>query len=223
RTSSRARRGHSRRSSTWTRSSSSAQASLPRVATLNDQAISNVAWAFARARHGDPELFDALAVRAASRVEHFTGQALSNVACAFAKVSRKDERLFGAIATAAVARLAELQEQHISNLAWAYAHSGCARPPLLFDALSSAALARVAELSLQSVSNVAWAFAVAGRDDEESSSRACRARHCRAPVAATSRTTSPTSRGPSRGRGAARRPCGGAWAPRPPRGWARPR
>jgi len=65
---------------------------------FNEQALSNTAWAFAKAGHSSPALFHAISAEVVRRgLDGFNEQDLSNAAWAFAKMGHASSALFGAI------------------------------------------------------------------------------------------------------------------------------
>ena len=88
-----------------------------------EQALSNMAWAVAKAGHSSPALFSAISAEALRRrLGGFNEQDLSNTAWAFAKAGISALGLFEAISAEALRRgLDCFNEQGLSNLAWAFA------------------------------------------------------------------------------------------------------
>jgi hypothetical protein len=91
------------------------------VGEFKEQALANTVWAFAKAGHKAPALFDAIAREAPGRVAKFDPQTLSNTAWAFAEAGHKAPALFEAVGKDAHGRLGEFTEQALSNTAWAFA------------------------------------------------------------------------------------------------------
>ncbi len=132
-----------------------------RIGECNTQELANVAWAYAKADHQAPALFDAIAAAAERRIGDFNAQELSNTAHAFARAGHASPALFGVIASRAMARLDEFTPQGIANTAWAYATAGHTVPEL-FDAVVAASLPRLSEFNPQDLANTVYAFAKAG-------------------------------------------------------------
>ena len=131
---------------------------------FDPQHLSNTVWAFAKAGHASPELFEVISAEAVRRrLGNFDPQALSNTAWAFAKAGHASPELFNAISAEAVRRgLGGFNEQNLSNTAWAFATAGHASPEL-FKAISAEAVRRgLGGFNPQDLSNTAWAFAKAG-------------------------------------------------------------
>ena len=134
----------------------------PQQGRFTSQGLSNTAWALAKARHVDADLFHALARVIARRAAEFNPQELSNIAWAFATVGHVDVAMLDAVAAEATARLPSFQPQGLSNIGWAFAKLGH-RCPVLFEALSALVVLRAGSFKPQEQSNVAWAFATAGQ------------------------------------------------------------
>ena len=132
-----------------------AEAALERTGEMNAQALSNTAWAFAKAGNASPALFDALAKRAVVRLHQFNPQNLANTAWAYATAGITSDVLFEAIAEECAARpkhLGEFDEQHISNL------YGRMQPPSMPRRRSAPSPRGArAEFEAQELSITAWA------------------------------------------------------------------
>ena len=99
---------------------------------FDPQALSNMAWAFAKSRLAAPALFDVISAEAVRRrLGSFNERALSNTAWAFATAGHASSELFRTISAEAVRRqLGGFNEQNLSNTAWAFATAGHASPGL---------------------------------------------------------------------------------------------
>jgi hypothetical protein len=131
------------------------------MSSCSPQNFANTAWAFARAGHAAPALFDAIAIEAAMRVGEFTPQNLANTAYAFAKAGNAAPLLSEAIAAEAAMRVGEFNAQALANTAWAFATASHAAPAL-FEAIAAGAVLRAGEFNAQELASTAWAFATAG-------------------------------------------------------------
>ena len=115
-----------------------AEAAVARIQSCNAQELSNLAWAFAKARCETPTLFPAI-------LHDFRPQELAVVAWAFATAGHNAPALFEGIAAEVVAprRLKSFRSQELSNTAWAFATANH-RATALFDALAVEASSRLA-------------------------------------------------------------------------------
>ena len=96
---------------------------------MNAQALSNTAWAFAKAGNAPPALFDALAKRAVVRLHRFNPQNLANTAWAYATVGMTPElQLFEQIERVALRKLVDLNTQNLANICWV---GPCTQPQAL--------------------------------------------------------------------------------------------
>ena len=102
--------------------------------------MSNTAWAFAKARHEAPALFEAISAEAVHRgLGDFNEQDLSNTAWAFATARHEAPALFEAISAEAERRgLGDFNEQDVCIIAWALA---------VFDTPSAGELFRTASFT----------------------------------------------------------------------------
>ncbi|KAJ1457363.1 hypothetical protein M885DRAFT_515433 [Pelagophyceae sp. CCMP2097] len=127
-----------------------------RYGSFSPKGMATVAHAFAAAKVGVPELFDAVAVAAAPRLEQMTEMELSNLAWAFATARHPAPALLEGIAKHAVTR--EIVDmQHLTELVWAYGVLNVSAPQLMARA------AKEAPKSLHTASpidltNLAWSF-----------------------------------------------------------------
>jgi len=134
---------------------------LARRRELNPQGLANTAWAFAKAGHAAPALFDAIGKESAGKVLEFNPQNLSNTAWAFATVGHAAPALFDAIGKESAGRVREFKPQALANTMWAFATAGHAAPAL-FDSIARESAGRVGEFVPQALATTAWAFAKAG-------------------------------------------------------------
>jgi hypothetical protein len=94
-----------------------------RLGDFHSQALSNTAWAFAKAGHASSELFKAISAEVVRRrLGDFNPQHLSNTAWAFATAGHTFSELFKVISVELVRRgLGDFDPQELSNTAWAFA------------------------------------------------------------------------------------------------------
>ncbi|KAJ1445985.1 hypothetical protein M885DRAFT_625674 [Pelagophyceae sp. CCMP2097] len=124
--------------------------------SFSPKGMATVAHAFAAAKVGVPDLFDAVAVAAAPRLGQMTEMELSNLAWAFATARHPAPALLEGIAEHAVTR--EIVDmQHLTELVWAYGVLNLSAPQLM------ARVAKEAPKSLHTASpidltNLAWSF-----------------------------------------------------------------
>lgn len=131
------------------------------------QEMGNLVWAFATARADFPELFGAIARRAAGSTRSFNPQELANTAWAFATARLATPALFRPIAATALPVLRDFTPQEMANLAWAYATADIPAPEL-FDGLAEEwqrperrDRATGHRGQAQNIANTLWAFATA--------------------------------------------------------------
>ena len=150
----------------------------PRLDGFKPQELASLAWAFATSCQAGkpddkaapsqtgpqgrkvhvpmmPQLFDAIAERAAPRCAEFTPQGLANTAWAFAAAGHAAPALFAAIAAEAEPRLGAFKPQELANLAWAFTKVG-ARAPGLFASLAERMAARLGEFTPKTLESTAW-------------------------------------------------------------------
>jgi hypothetical protein len=130
--------------------------------SFNEQDISNLLWAYARAADGiikvDTRLLDALAARAELCIDEFSPPGLANVAWGFATLNHEAPFLFDAIARAAQMRINDFTPQELANLIVAFAKMN-RNSPTLFEAIAQAAQRRINDFNPQDLSYTAWSFA----------------------------------------------------------------
>ena len=99
------------------------EAARCKLGGFNPQDLSNTVWAFAKAGHAAPALFDLISAAVVRRgLGGSKEQNLSNTAWAFATVGHASPELLNAISAEAVRwRLGGFDSQQLSNLAWAFA------------------------------------------------------------------------------------------------------
>ena len=88
---------------------------------FHEQEMVSLAWSFATAGHGAPELFDALAAEAERMMRGFSPQGLANLAWAFATAAHRTRSLFDAVAAEATPQLRSFTPQEVAMIAWAFA------------------------------------------------------------------------------------------------------
>ena len=88
---------------------------------FHEQELVSLAWSFATAGHGAPELFDALAAEAERMMRGFSPQGLANLAWAFATAAHRTRSLFDAVAAEATPQLRRFTPQEVAMIAWAFA------------------------------------------------------------------------------------------------------
>ena len=124
------------------------------------QNYSNTVWAFAKAEHAAPALFDAVAAETALRIELFKPQELGNTVWAFAKAEHTSPGLFEAASSMAVRTVVNFSPQELANTVWAFSKAGHAAPRL-FDAVAAEAVRRADAFKPQELMNVVYSFAKA--------------------------------------------------------------
>mmetsp|Transcript_40744 Transcript_40744/g.107659 ORF Transcript_40744/g.107659 Transcript_40744/m.107659 type:complete len:247 (+) Transcript_40744:412-1152(+) len=125
---------------------------------MNQQDLSNTAWAYARCEVQDAPLLAAIADSALRIISAVDSRSLSIIAWAVAKLALGAEPLFQAIAKESMRLLSDAGPQGMSNTAWAFATISVLNLPLM-EAISAPALPTITEFGQQELSNTAWAFA----------------------------------------------------------------
>ena len=136
-----------------------------RVLEFNPQNLANTAYAYAKADHAAPALFDAIAAevvrRLVRRVDKFTPEGLTNLLWGYAKADHAAPALFNAIAAEVARRVDKFNPQDLAKTVWGYAKAGHAAP-VLFDAIAPEVARRVDKFNPQDLANTAWGYATAG-------------------------------------------------------------
>jgi len=145
---------------------------------LNQQAVSNLAWAYAARRTpcangkavvapdapGEDyvaDLVDALTERFIELRSEVATQGLSITAWAIATLEKdggSHTAFYAALEQEALKRASEFNQQSISNVAWSFATAGV-QAPALFSAIAESALALEEPVLPQSLHNLLWSFA----------------------------------------------------------------
>jgi len=125
--------------------------------------LCQLASSFAKARHNDVRLFEAIARAVLPILPDFNGRQLANLIqpFAFAKIVPKlgdDGRtLFDEVAKVTILQVKSLAPQNMANILWAYATTEQSNPAL-FSAIAYEATPRLKEFSSKQLANLAWAL-----------------------------------------------------------------
>lgn len=125
---------------------------------MNQQDLSNTAWAYAHCELQHGPLIHATAAAALKLLSALDSRSLSLIAWSVAKRLLGNQPLLASIAAASLRLLSEAGPQGLSNTAWAFATRAVAHPPL-FQAISASSLPPITQFGQQEISNTAWAFA----------------------------------------------------------------
>mmetsp|Transcript_29229 Transcript_29229/g.58804 ORF Transcript_29229/g.58804 Transcript_29229/m.58804 type:complete len:1061 (+) Transcript_29229:47-3229(+) len=130
---------------------------------LDAVTLCQLASSFAKARHNDARLFQAIAQAVLPILHDFNGRHLANLIqpFAFAKIVPElgdDGRiLFDEVAKISIFQVKSLAPQNMANILWAYATTEQSHPAL-FDAIAQEAAPRLKEFSPKQLANLAWAL-----------------------------------------------------------------
>ena len=137
------------------------------VGEFKARELSALAFAFAKAGHYTPRLFEALEAICALpgyTLSDFKPQAIAQVAWSFATAGRRSPQLFDAMAKAAVPLASDFQPWALAHTAWGYA-AAQSRAPRLLGALADVAAPLVRRepraCTPEELSCLIWAFATA--------------------------------------------------------------
>ena len=136
------------------------QRQLTKMPHFNPQDMANTVWAFAKAGHSAPALFDAVAAEALTKMPHFIPQDIANTVWAFATAMHSAPALFDAVAAEVLTKMPNFNPQDIANTVWAFATAGHSAPAL-FDAVAAAAVTKMPHFIPQGLADTVWAFATA--------------------------------------------------------------
>jgi len=140
------------------------EASLAKIDRMNQQDLSNTAWAYAQLEMQEVPLIYAIADRVlpmlGERLVPETARDLALLAWSLARLGLANGPLFDVIAAQSLKHIAAgtSSSQALSNTAWAFATSSLPHEPL-FEAIAKNALATLTEFGQQELANTAWAFA----------------------------------------------------------------
>ncbi|KAL7446801.1 hypothetical protein ACHAXM_011261 [Skeletonema potamos] len=131
--------------------------------SLDAVTLCQLASSFAKARHNDARLFEAIARAVLSKLTDFDGRQLANLIqpFAFAKIvpvlADDGRTLFDEVAKVAILQIKSLAPQNMANIVWAYATTEQSNPAL-FNAIAQEATPRLKEFSSKQLANLAWAL-----------------------------------------------------------------
>lgn len=104
---------------------------------------------------------DALAEKAADKLQDFKPQHLANIAWSFATLGIYNETLFLRISHQIKQKLKDFTPQNLSNTVWAFAALGI-HSEELFNVIADEVELKLQRCNSQCLSNIAWSFAVHG-------------------------------------------------------------
>eukprot|EP00986_Skeletonema_menzelii_P021150 scaffold33403_cov148-Skeletonema_menzelii.AAC.3 len=125
--------------------------------------LCQLASSFAKAKHNDARLFQAIAKAVSPILHDFNGRHLANLIQPFAfaqivpKLGDDGRILFDEVAKVTILRVNSLAPQNMANILWAYATSEQPHPEL-FNAIAQEAAPRLKEFSSKQLANLAWAL-----------------------------------------------------------------
>lgn len=151
--------GPTRRAARWTALLAELQR---RLALLDAQALTDIAWSLAVLQHREARLLSGICHQAFDRVEDFAPSNLAITSWSFATLSYRDDLVMKRLNRQALERLHEFEAQSLANMAWSLATMRF-KDDVLLHHLAKESLCKVSEFSPQHVANTSWAYATLGR------------------------------------------------------------